>query len=117
MLVRFELDGTDYAYDTDTYPLFEARLVKALTGLNAGAYIQGIAAMDEEALAAMVYLAKRRAGEEVEWDDLGTLDLMVLIQSIGESRIEDETEAAVKHFEGAESEPAAVSAQGEHAEE
>lgn len=100
MLIRFDLDDTKYAYDTETLPLFEARLVKALTGLNAGAYLRGLGEMDEEALAAMVYLAKRRTGEEPDWDALGQMDLMPLIQSIGDNNIEDETERAVEHFEG-----------------
>lgn len=101
MLIRFELDDQKYAYDTDTYPLFEARLVKALTGLNAGAYLRGLGEMDEEALAAMVYLAKRRANEDPDWDALGQMDLMPLIQSIGDNRIEDEAESAAAHFEAA----------------
>lgn len=101
MLIRFELDDQKYAYDTDTYPLFEARLVKALTGLNAGAYLRGLGEMDEEALAAMVYLAKRRAGEEPDWDLLGQMDLMPLIQSIGDNREADESAEASVDGEGA----------------
>lgn len=100
MLIRFELDDKRYAYDTDTYPLFEARLVKSLTGLNAGAYLQGLGQMDEEALAAMVYIAKRRDGEDPDWDALGQMDLIPLIQSIGDNHVEDETDRAVEHFEG-----------------
>jgi hypothetical protein len=108
VLIRFEIDDTKYEYDADTYPLFEARLIKSLTGLNAGAYLRGLGEMDEEAICGMVYLAKRRAGEDVEWDQLGQMDLMPLIQSIGDNAVEAEADRAVEHFEQA-AEPAGVS--------
>lgn len=93
MLVRFSIDDVKYTYDTDTLLVAEARYIKKQFGLTAGEFLQGIAQLDGDALASMVFVSKRRAGEHVVPGDLDSLDLMPLITSIGEAaNAEDEAD-------------------------
>lgn len=100
MLVRFDFQEQRYDFEAEQLSVFEARLLKALTGMTAGAFLGGLAGMDGDSIAGMIYLAKRRAGEDIEWSSLDEVDLMPIIKSIGDLRIEDDVDEAVRHFEG-----------------
>ena len=90
-LMKFAHDGTEYAFES-SLSLAEAMLVKTCTGLTAGRFLQGLGEMDGAALAAMVLLAKMRAGEDTTWSDLASMDLIKLIESIGELNGDDEAD-------------------------
>jgi hypothetical protein len=94
MIIKFAVDDTDYDFDSDCLTVFEARLIKSQTGQGAGHFMTGIRDMDGDALAGMIYLAKRRAGEGVTWASLDDLNLVPVIESIGK-RMAD---AAIKQL-------------------
>src|SRR5690606_35727404 len=89
MELRFRHDDSVYTFD-NSLSLPEAMLVKECTGLTAGQFLTGIGQMDGAALAAMVLLAKMRAGEDTTWSDLQSMDIVKLIESVGELNGADE---------------------------
>lgn len=110
MELRFRHDNTVYTFD-NSLSLPEAMLVKECTGLTAGQFLTGIGQMDGAALAAMVLLAKMRAGEDTTWSDLQSMDIVKLIESVGELNGPDEdadedTDAQPTVQEPAEAQPA-----------
>jgi hypothetical protein len=107
MIIKFAVDGTDYDYNSDELSVFEARLVKSLTGMSTAAFLQGLAAMDGDSLAGMIYLAKRRAGEDIAWDSLDELNLVPVIETIGRRMAEANVKALAKPAKGAEPKDAA----------
>lgn len=82
-MLHFTVNGTEYEYDQDKLPLTEAIAVKKATGLTVNAYMRGLTGMDPEALQAMVWLAKQRAGEAVRFVDI-EFDVLALIESLRE---------------------------------
>lgn len=84
-MLRFTVGETVYDWDDDHVLNTEAIALKKASGLTTMQLMEGISEFDAEALTAMVWLAKRRAGE-TEADgkplrmgglefDLGGLDL------------------------------------------
>lgn len=71
------------AYRGETYPvidplewlLAEASLVKRQTGQTVGEIMGNAMRSDAEAVAALIYVAKKRAGEKVRWEDLNDFTL------------------------------------------
>jgi hypothetical protein len=82
-LITFKVDGTEYQFDETRLLSVEAVAVKKYTGLAILDFFQGCMSGDGEALTALVFLAKKRAGEDVTWQGLlDTLDVMALLMSL-----------------------------------
>ena len=99
MSIVFRVDGVRYEYDGSSLLVAEARWIKKNFGLTAGEFLQGIGSFDADALAALVCIAKRRAGEIVGPEAVDNLDLMQLITSMNEddeARAEAPVDAAVE---------------------
>lgn len=74
-MIKFELGGTAYEYDDTQMSVKEARLIKQHTGMGLRSWALGLQDMDVDALVAVVFLAKRRAGEAIRWQDLDTINV------------------------------------------
>lgn len=85
MSLFFTLDGAEYEFDQNKLALGEAIAVKKSSGLTVKAFQEGLVEMDPEALQAMVWLARRRAGEAVRLQDV-EFDVVAFAQSL---RVED----------------------------
>lgn len=78
--MKFSLDGRSYEVAIDL-SIGEARAVKRHTGLSV-TQLLSLPMSDADVAAALVWVAKRRAGEEITWDDVDQLDLITLVASI-----------------------------------
>lgn len=87
-MLRFTVDGQTYDWDDDHVLNTEAIALKKSAGITVLELMEGVSEFDAEAVTAMVWLAKRRAGE-TEPDgkpllysalefDMGQLDLHML---------------------------------------
>lgn len=74
-MIRFELGGTRYEYDDTMMTVKEARVIKEHTKMGLRSWALGLQDMDVDALVGLVFIAKRRAGEAIRWQDLDTLNL------------------------------------------
>lgn len=84
--VRFTTGGQTYEY-RGYLGAADALLIKQHAGLTASALFTGLVMGDPAALVALVFLAKRQAGETVTWTEVveqldGEDDLHALIASI-----------------------------------
>lgn len=70
MSLFFTVDGTEYEFDQNKLALAEAIAIKKATGLTVVGFQSGLKEMDPEALQAMVWLAKRRAGMATRLQDV-----------------------------------------------
>lgn len=68
--------GEKYEFDQGSMPVGEARLIKERTGMGFAKWAEGVSEMDPDAICALVYLAKKRAGEAPKWTDMNNLDLL-----------------------------------------
>lgn len=82
--MKFRIEGEDLEFEEDTLTVAEARLIKKHTGMGLKSFAEGSKDGDPDALVAIVFLAKRRAGQAVRWQDLDSLDLAKL-EAISES--------------------------------
>jgi 2-hydroxychromene-2-carboxylate isomerase len=82
--VKFSVDGVKYEFDMDSLTLDEGEVIEDYAGMSLDEFMKALQATKVRAIRAMVLIAKRRAGEQVEWADLGALDLMSLAVSIVE---------------------------------
>lgn len=77
--MKIIVHGQAYDYDAARLQVNEAILIHQLTGLNLQKWQAGLGDMDPYAVKALVWLIKRRAGEQVEWEaldfDLGSVEL------------------------------------------
>lgn len=80
--MKFAIDGTEYDFDLDSLTFDEAEAVEEFTGYDVVEFGEAVQTSKVKAMRAMVYLAKRRNGEDVEWADLGSVDVMELALSI-----------------------------------
>jgi hypothetical protein len=80
--VKFRVDGKLYEFDLDSLTFDEAELLEEHTSLGIDEFQAALSATRVKAVRAMVLIGKRRAGEQVEWADLGGLDLVELSMSI-----------------------------------
>ncbi|MGH3096943.1 MAG: hypothetical protein ACRDMV_13210 [Streptosporangiales bacterium] len=72
--MRFIVQGTKYEIpDPDDLTTRELRDIKQQTGMGLRSFGEGLADMDPDSISAVVYLAKKRAGESVQWHDLDDL--------------------------------------------
>lgn len=77
-MLRFSLNGEKYEYDDTSLTVKEARVIKKNAGFGLVTWAQALQEGDPDALVAMVWLAKTRAGEAVRWQDFDNLDLAQL---------------------------------------
>jgi hypothetical protein len=77
MGMKFTVNGTKYEIEFDSLTLDEGDGKTTL-----GEFTQALKETRVRALRVLVLIAKRRAGETVEWADLGGIDLMELAASI-----------------------------------
>lgn len=68
--MQIVVDGTEYDFDTATLRVGEMRALKKASGMKIKDFTEGLADADPDALTALVWLAKRRAGEHIKFDDL-----------------------------------------------
>ena len=68
--MKIKVDGTTYEYDAERLLFSEAAFVQKKTGLKLQEWQKGLAEMDAYAVAGLVYILKKRAGEQPDWDSL-----------------------------------------------
>lgn len=68
--MKLRVDGKVYEHDPNRLLNSEARLVKRLVGMTIPEFQDGLGADDPDALAALVFIVKQRAGEDPDWDTL-----------------------------------------------
>lgn len=83
---RFTVGGQDYKY-LGYLGAADALLIKQHAGLSLMGFLGGVMTADPAALVALVFLAKRQAGERVTWDEVvtqldGEDDLMALVETL-----------------------------------
>ncbi|MYR84088.1 hypothetical protein GTY41_03795 [Streptomyces sp. SID685] len=74
MIIKLKVEGVEYEWDGDRLLVAEARELKVHTGFTPGRWLAAVDEGDPDALAALIYLAKKRAGETLRFSDLDTLD-------------------------------------------
>ena len=77
-MIKFRMGGESYEYDDTTLTVKEARIIKKNAGFGLVTWAKGLSEGDPDALVAMVWIAKTRAGEAVRWQDLDDMDLASL---------------------------------------
>lgn len=80
--MKFTVDGKGYEFDLETLSLDEGEILEDYARIEVKDFMDALKATKVRAIRALVYIAKRRAGEDVRWADLGSLDLMGLAQSM-----------------------------------
>lgn len=74
-MIKFELGGTRYEYDDSMMTVKEARVIKEHTKMGLRSWALGLQDMDVDAIVGLVFIAKRRAGEAIRWQDLDNLNV------------------------------------------
>jgi hypothetical protein len=77
-MIKFGLGDTQYEYDDGTMTVAEARIIKKHAGMGLRSWAMALQDMDPDALVGLVFLAKRRSGEAVRWQDLDNLDIAAI---------------------------------------
>lgn len=80
--MKFTVDGVGYDIDLESLSLDEGEIIEDYAGSTIAEFADALRAVKVRPIRALVLIAKRRAGEDVEWADLGNLDLMELAMSI-----------------------------------
>lgn len=82
--MKFTIEGTQYDVDLENLTLDEGEWIEDYARCPGGLreFVQALKETRVRAIRVLVLIAKRRAGEQVEWADLGGLDLMDLAASI-----------------------------------
>ena len=81
--VKFTIDGTRYDIELDSLTLDEGEILEDYAKCaDLQGFVDALRHTRVRAIRALVLIAKRRAGEQVEWADLGSLDLLDLAASI-----------------------------------
>lgn len=68
--MKITLAGVTYDHDPNKLLNSDAIKVKRLTGMTVATWQQGLLTDDPEAVKALVWLLKVRAGEDPDWDEL-----------------------------------------------
>lgn len=92
--MKFRVDGELYDIELESLTLDEGEILEDYAHLSLTEFSTALRQTRVRALRALVLIAKRRAGEAVEWGDLGGLDLMELGLSIIEENNVDLATAA-----------------------
>lgn len=88
-MIKLTVEGIVYEVDDGRMLIAEARELKKLTGLSVPKFWEGVNEVDADAVAGLVFLAKRRAGETLRFSDLDSLD----IADVRLEPVEDEEDA------------------------
>lgn len=73
--MKITVEGTAYDYDPSRLGMREGMELERVTGMSFDEIQRGLGTMRPAAVGALIYLLKRRAGEEVDWS---TLDFDIL---------------------------------------
>lgn len=73
-MIKVTVEGTEYEWDSDRLLVAEARELKTYTGFTPPRWLAALDESDPDAVAALIFLAKKRAGETLRFSDLDTLD-------------------------------------------
>ncbi|MEU0039105.1 hypothetical protein [Streptomyces sp. NPDC006333] len=73
-MIKLTVEGVVYEFDGDHLLLAEARELKTYTGMSVAKWSRGIDEGDVDAIQALIYLAKKRAGESLRYSDLEQID-------------------------------------------
>ncbi|HEY3261365.1 MAG TPA: hypothetical protein VGJ95_14040 [Pseudonocardiaceae bacterium] len=71
--MKIVVEGKPYEWDEAELTIADFRTIKQSCGMTPKAFAMALDEGDPDALAALVFLAKRKAGEQVNYADLGTL--------------------------------------------
>lgn len=74
MIIKLTVEGTSYEWDSERLLVAEARELKLHTGFTPPRWLAALDEQDPDALAALIYMAKKRAGETLRFSDLDGLD-------------------------------------------
>lgn len=88
--MKFTVDGKTYDFDLDTLTMDEGEVIEDYARIEVRDFMDALKATKVRAIRALVFIAKRRAGEDVRWADLGSMDLMGLAQSMVADNAEPE---------------------------
>lgn len=94
-MIKFSLNGTSYDYDDTQMSVKEARLIKQHAGMGLRSWALGLQDMDVDALVALVFIAKRRAGEAIRWQDLDNINVNDITIVEDEAVSDEDPEEAV----------------------
>lgn len=85
MQMQLEHDGKTYALDMDEIEAHELRVVEQHSGMTYPEWMEGLQRGKVDALVAIVFTAKRRAGDTVEWADLDNMKVLDLLKAMAEA--------------------------------
>lgn len=92
-LIKLTVEGTEYEFNPERFLVAEARELKTYTGFTPPRWFAAIDEQDPDALAFLVYLAKKREGEQLRYSDLDTLDYADFDMEIVDLDAEEEAQA------------------------
>lgn len=90
--MRIEVEGEVYDYDDEKMSVAEARVIKKQAGMGVTQWAEALRTGDPDALVALVFLAKTRAGEAPKWSDFDELDLVSGVNVLDEDDDADQGE-------------------------
>lgn len=82
--MKISHDGREYEFDMDSLEAHELRAVEQHTGMTFPEWGEGLQRGKVDALVAVVFTAKRRAGDDLEWSDLDNLNVPELMVAMAE---------------------------------
>ena len=92
-MIKLTVEGVVYEYDGDRLLLAEARELKLYTGFTPGKWGVAIDEGDPDALAFLIYLSKKRAGETLRYSDLDLVNYadieMEFIAPVADAKADD----------------------------
>jgi hypothetical protein len=80
-VIVFSIEGTEYEFDDNKLGLDDAIAIEDAFGMTVRGFLIGISMSSGKALKAMVWLAKKRAGEAVRLQDV-TFDCVDLLGNL-----------------------------------
>lgn len=83
--MKIEHDGRSYDFDMDSLEAAELRVVEQHSGMTLPEWMDGLKRGKVDSLVAIVFVAKRRAGDTVEWSDLDGLVVVDLMRMFAEA--------------------------------
>jgi len=94
--VKFTLDGKTYDFTLDNLSLDEGEIIEDYARMDMREFMENISSGMPKirVIRAIVFMAKKRAGEDVRWADLGSVDLMELVVSMFSENVTQAAEAA-----------------------
>lgn len=74
--MRFKVRDVEYELDDDRLTVAEGRLLKKYTNMGIVEIFDGLKRGDPDSMAAVVFLAKFRRGEQPKWRDLDDINII-----------------------------------------